>query len=186
MRKVGITACMLLIVIGLTVAAEAATVICNGQESGGSGPRLYIYEVTLGPGESMTAFDVGTCDLSLMNYWNWLQPAGWAPVPFSGSEPHIGLKTPHGMISPGPAGNCAGAVMWTGPALGPGTWLFGYDNENRSHDVGWTVSPLANPSNENWSAPVGMGFGPVHGPLPEPAMLSLLVLGGPALMRRRR
>jgi len=177
---------MLMVAIGLTGYAQAATVICNGAESGGSGPRLYYYEVTLGPGESMTAFDVGTCDPSIMNYWNWVQPAGWAPVPFSGSELHIDLKTPHGLISPGPIGNCNTAVMWTGPALGPGTWFFGYDNENRSHDVGWSVNPMANPNGENWSAPVGMGAGPVHGPVPEPAMLALVVLGALSFVRRRR
>ena len=39
----------------------------------------------------------------------------------------------------------------------------------------------------DWSEPVGMGKGPVHGPSPEPATLSLLAVGiGTLLLRKRR
>ena len=52
--------------------------------------------------------------------------------------------------------------------------------------MGWTVAVAAGLVKENWAAPVGAGFGPVHAPIPAPAALGLLALGGLVMARRRR
>lgn len=174
-------------VLALAGPADGATVVCNGLESGGQGPTLYRYEVTLGANEWMQDFQAGTDCLVPAHYGGFVQPAGWAPVLFGPSEPHADVKTPHGGLSPGPFGNCPASVAWSGPALGPGLWVFGYNNSHPSHDVGWTVTGLAAPNTENWAMPVGMGCWPVHGPIPEPMTLSVLALGAclPLLRKRR-
>jgi hypothetical protein len=180
------------VVLGLTGAVQASTIHCNGSESGGTGPRSYYYVVTISPGEPgdvLQELRIGTDDLVAGNYSNWIQPDGWAPVPFDYSVLlDADVKTPHGETSPGPTGNSLGAVTWKGPALGAGTYYFGFNNSHSSHDVGWFIFPggQQGPISEDWEEPVGMGTGPVHGPVPEPATLALMALGGLVLIRRRR
>ena len=191
-RQIVVAVAVALMICG---TAHAATVVCNGLESGGQGPTAYYYEVTLGPNEWMIDFQAGTDCLVPPHYGNWISPPGWGPVLFGLQERDTDVKTPHGGLSPGPTGLCPASVLWTplagaGQINGPGTFFFGYDNDHPSHDVGWTVTGLAVPNSENWNAAVGMGAGPVHGPVPEPGTLVLLAAGGLCLLctwiRRRR
>jgi hypothetical protein len=178
-------------VVLLATPAQAAVVACRGTESGGTGSRLYYYGVILGPDEALTDVQIGTDDLNLGNYTNFIQPAGWSWSLIYAEDQHAAVKTPHGLVSPPPSGTCPAAVKWSGPVFnGPGTFYFGYDNPNPSHNVSWTVtgedfagSPVT--STVDWAFPVG-DHGPVHGPVPEPATMGLLALGALALPRRRK
>ncbi len=160
----------------LEARADTPQVICDGSESGGSGPRQYAYEVD-GGGLGIMEFMVGTNDLALDSYTNLLIPENWS---FAVEEQWINHsdrnKTGHGEISPGLVCWCAtkGRVRWwtedTDYALG--SFTFGYNHPWVSEDVGWGLSTSleARPPElpefyEDWQSPVGMGLGPVHDPL---------------------
>ena len=70
----------------------------------------------------------------------------------------------------------------------PTVYGFGYDNDTDPMDVTWVFDPgiPLTPTGSDWSKAVGLGQGPVHGPSPEPATLSLLAVGIGGLMLRRR
>jgi hypothetical protein len=134
----------------------------------------------------------------MANYTNICAPPGWT---FNIQPNGQGLqgffpKTLHGMISPGPGGSCPFIMSWTGPALA-GPFELGFDHPWASHDVEW--QSIANGITANWAAPVGLGVGPVHGPLEQeieiPTMstygmillvLVLLSVGAFIVVRRRR
>lgn len=157
-----------------TVAFAQASVFCQGTICGGAGVRLYQYDVQCQPSVTFQHFHIGTCDGNINNYGNWLMPAGWQLLGiFNASYLHEGF-TPHGGLSQ-PTGTCPYTVAWTGPAINAG--LFGYDNSNEPHDVGWDVNTNAAVVSENWAAPVGLGAGPVHAPVPEPGALLALGVG---------
>lgn len=183
MKRFLITAIAVAVVGCTTVPSGAqglATVMCFGLESTGPGPRLYTYDVSSLTGQAFSLFYVGTDDGNFNNYANWLMPAGWgAAVLPSSAIQHWLEKTPHGGLSMGPAGSCPFMVAWTGPPIAAG--MFGYDNPNRSHDVGWLVGTVP-VTIENWAMPVGMGYGPVHGPVPEPGSLLTLAAGALSLL----
>ena len=174
-------------------------------------PVDYLYEVLVMPGDHWHVFQVGTCDGDIANYTgiyessNWYVIGGQAgalvkqPLVVEAHNPNPGLVlpppswTPHGQMSVGgPQGNCPYVVQWLIP---PGddstadTYYFGFDNVNEPHDVGATIytSLIGFTWDEDWTKAVGTGAGPVHGPVPEPATLALLAVGGclPLLRRRR-
>ena len=188
-------------VVALTLAgpADGATVQCIGTESTGWGGPLgqrYCYEVNLAAGDTMTSFNVGDCSGFAIGGCAVVDAAGnaipgWGPCAPGQPELHCDVKTPHGGISPGPFGSCKGGIVWTGPAIAgvAGPIFLGFNCTLPSHDVGWTLINVAPgvPGKENWQMPVGMGCGPVHGPIPEPMTLSVLALGAClSLLRRRR
>lgn len=179
---------VILVATAVPVYAQGAVVLCQGNICGGGGIRNYQYDVTVSEG-LIYQFHVGTCDPNIADYSNILMPAGWTFGIFSILEDHADTFTPHGQIST-PTGQCQWCAVWT-DSTGQGTAgaLFGYDNPNLPHDVGWFIN--SSTAVENWSAAVGMGSGPVHGPtVPEPmSMFGLLgglgMLGGIAVRRRR-
>jgi len=182
--------------VSLTKANDVPLIHCIGTESGGTGPRRYAYDID-SVGYPVTDFRVGTRDLEIADYTNVLIPPNWQ---FAVEPVHMGhmggQKTAHGQVSPGPC-RCLtkGSVRWwtDEPLSAVEVFVFGYDHPWSSEDVGWTLvtwpeGSMPDPDilRENWDAAVGTGLGPVHGPLPEPATLTLLALGGLAVFRRRR
>ncbi len=177
---------------------------CLGTESGGGGVRQYEYEVW--NNELNTPFSslwVGTDDTNLANYTNWLLPPNWQlGLDLTWGMPDTpGVKTPHGQVAPSPTGTTAAVIhFWTGPLgqpIQPGQIaLFGFDNPHASQNVDWYPTPPWPAIGANWNSPVGTGAfaapntawtdGPVHGPVPEPSALGLLVIGAAAAVRRRR
>ncbi len=191
-----VTVALQLVCPALLARADVAPpqVLCTGSENGGSGPRQYAYEVDA-DGFAITEFMVGTNDLNSDNYTNLLIPENWNfAIEQVGMAHAHGTKTPHGSISLGPC-YCLtyGRVRWWTEDVtnAVGSFTFGYDHPWFSEDVGWGLStpttwmPWPPEFYEHWQAPVGTGFGPVHGPLPEPATLGLMLMGGLALLRRR-
>lgn len=180
--------------------ADAPLVYCVGTESGGSGPRQYAYDLD-SASYPMVEFRVGTNDLDAANYASLLMPDGWtfAVEPVPGGHIHH-VKTPHGKVSPGPC-RCLthGSVVWQAedPGFAVEFFTFGYDHPWASEDVGWILQteregppPKPYTFREDWGSPVGTGFGPAHGPVPEPSTFALLTMATLALLthawRRRR
>ena len=186
------------VVLGLAapVWAVAGNVpLCIGTESGDWGGPLgttYCYEIYVDPDDPLTSFAVGDHTGSCPNLYV-VDEAG-QPVPDwtgacgqPGSEPDYFDKTPHGSVSLGPSGACPAITLWQGPALSEGLYYFGHSSPLDSHDVGWTITLNSGTTiDEDWDQEVGWGSGPVHAPIPEPATLGLLAIGGFGVLKRRR
>jgi len=175
------------------VAQGQLIVNCIGTESGGTGGPLfspYCYEVNVPTIQQMIAFDVGDHTGAAPGIYAvdaLGNPIGWIGAPGQpGSEQDFDEKTPHGLLSGGPTGACPAITLWTGPPITGGPYYFGHFSEEHSHDVGFTVGTLTGAVKENWLAPVGMGFGPVHAPIPEPATMTVLAIGALGVLVRRR
>ena len=172
-------------------------------------PTDYLYEVTVMPGDHWHCFQVGTDDGNIANYGGVYESSNWFIIGGQAgalrlnpqlleahNHPQFPLPpatfTPHGLVSiGGPAGNCKYVIQWLippGDDSTPDTYYFGFDNVNDPHDVGATIytSVFGITWDEDWTKAVGMGAGPVHGPVPEPAAMSLLAVGALALIRRKR
>lgn len=158
---------------------------------------MYAYPVT-DPNGNITDVEVGTDDCNINNYTNWCTPAGWIVTIDRYPVPHDPGFTVHGVVSPGPAGNCPCVIHWNdngvGGGLPAGTFIFGFNSKQDPHDVGWRVTDGVGLTTEVWTAPVGVGVGPVHGPkvdIPTVSewglvVMTLLVLSAGTLVIFRR
>ena len=200
-----------MVLCAATPTTAAVTAVCNGTASSGDGPRDYWYEVTTTQQYDQFEFAAGTADRNEGNYGNsmvaykvgdvWIELDDGA-VPGGDYDTFFGYgavaldihnpKTIHGGGPVTPNGKSNMVIMWSvltiqNPA---GTYGFGYDNEFTDPlDVSWFFDVGGPPPDdtEDWSKVVGTGQGPVHGPSPEPATLSLLAVGiGTLLLRKRR
>jgi hypothetical protein len=136
-------------------------------------------------------FYVGTNDLDASRYTEALIPLGWDFAVEEGPMAHLHrVKTPQGKVSPGPC-RCTtkGRVRWwtEDPALAVEDFTFGYNHPWPSEDVGWVLETRREgppielfTMREHWGSPVGMGYGPLHGPLPEPGRVVLVGIGAVA------
>jgi hypothetical protein len=187
-------------------APAGITVVCNGNGTacGGSGPRDYWYEVTTTQQYEQFHLHVASGDPVVGNYSNMTAAkfvgGTWVEMvyrvdydcfvnPDNPAGPFHTPMTLHGGGPVTPTGNCRSSVDWNvnGP-VPAGKYGFGYDNSTAPMDVLWDVvyAPHMFVSTD-WSKVVGMGQGPVHGPSPEPATLSLLAVGiGTLLLKKRR
>jgi len=190
------------------VSCEGAA--CGG---GGGGGRDYEYSVQNAwtGQELMRLFYIGTDDPNVNNYSNWLTPAGFSVqvLPNDGNFVFMGvhlsmpgtdhIQLAHGAGAPinmGPP--TIEVVVWTnlaGTNLLPGqTLTFGFDNPNTYEDTKWVAATLPGqgdaaqfPMAAPIVGPAGVyGLGLAHAPVPEPVTLSLLALGGLAVLRRRK
>ncbi len=194
-----ITATLGLVGAASLVRADAPMVHCECAAGGGSGPTRYAYRVDSGSYPVME-FRVGTNDLERANYAAVMVPEGWSfDVEPNGAGHACGVRTPHGEVSSGPCfGLTLGTAVWStkDPALAIEFFTFGYDHPWNCEDVGWTLEtrregppPTYYTFHEHWDVAVGTGYGPLHGPVPEPSTLALLAGGGlclAAYARRRR
>jgi hypothetical protein len=150
---------------GLADVSHAATLVCDGLESGGTGTvsvcggtRQYVYRCTV---TGITQVTIGTQDSTLANYTNICAPAGWKlAIETNASHDHR-LKNAHGAVVGSFAGNCKYQMKWSGPAT-TGTFDLAFDHVSASHDVHWDAS---DGSAANMGAAVGLGSGPVHSPV---------------------
>ena len=197
-----------MVLCAATPTTAAVTAVCNGTACGGDGPRDYWYEVTTTQQYDGFEFAAGTADRSEGNYGNsmvaYLVGDAWVELDdganpggdydtFWGYGPQLDIhapKTVHGGGPVTPNGKSNMVIMWSVyTILNPaGTYGFGYDNDTDPLDVSWFFDEGGPPEDatSDWSKVVGMGKGPVHGPLPEPATLALLVLGGLGVLLRGR
>jgi hypothetical protein len=185
--------------VGSVLAAPQDWSICyEGTEASGGGQRDYQYELKniTNQAVNLNVVYVGTFDSILADYTNILMPNGWVfSIVGGGGKTTPGVSTPLGQIAPAPI-QCDGMLLarWglqNGVNVAPGaTVTFGFDNPNPSQNVDWYCAVEPTPG-ANWNSPVAGPLGtftdgPVHGPVPEPATLLLLGLGGLAIVRKRR
>ena len=190
MKKLLVVLFGLLIAVAAFSQAPAS-VICDGRDTlppwncgpGGAAANNYFYKITAPsqpPQEVLLDIYVGTDDLNAANYTNVTMPPGWIFQVLAASPPfypnplnHYTGFTKKTFVSAGPNGTCPGYVYWSCQQSPVPTGNFGYDHPWTGHDVGWEVDSQLPPypppgaitiSVENWQAPIGMGYGPVHGP----------------------
>lgn len=182
MRRFILGALILMLILVLSVPTLAQqSVVCNGQICGGNGIRAYEYDVYR---TQVTNFEIGWhCGLCL---YDVLMPSGWQWQIINVEVYKDDPFTPHGIVSPW-SDYCPQFLRWSGPAVN--NPIFGFNSTCPPHDVGWSVNSPFGPGQENWAAPVGLGEGPVHSPVPEPASLlalgsGLVALAGTILRRR--
>lgn len=198
-----------MVLCAATPTTAAVTVVCNGSECGGSGPRDYWYEVTITHEYAGFMFNAGTADRNTGNYsnsmvaylvgdvWDELDdgatPGGDYDTFFGYGAWALDIHSPmtaHGGGPVTPNGKSNMVIAWSVNITVPaGTYGLGYDNDFTDPiDVSWFLDDGTLPDDtSDWSKVVGTGLGPVHGPSPEPATLSLVAVGiGTLLLRRRR
>ena len=166
-------------------AAGELYISCEGTKSTGGGVRTYQYTLinTATYPVTLTLFYVGTMDMSVQNYTNWMAPAGFVATVadwntlfnlFGASMMSTTMmKTPHGVF-PIPVGYpTVGGIAWSGSmVLAPNqTATFGFDNPYYPWDMEWFAEhPDAVNSSQGYlwlpiAGPKGVytqGF--VHGP----------------------
>ena len=161
--------------------ANELWISCEGTESTGGGSRTYQYTLMntgMNP-EMLTLFYVGTLDLNVMNYTNWVMPPGFTPGVMAPAPPLSvmftdQMKTPHGGIMQGVPVAAPGVVVWSGGSLvlNPGQMAtFGFDNPHASWDMEWFAEHPAPPfTSQGFVGPPIAGptgvftAGYVHGP----------------------
>jgi len=169
-----------LVVVAALVSAgdvwgDAPLVFCECTEGEYLGLGRYRYVVD-SASYPMMEFTVGTNDLEFFDYWDVAVPAGWQfAVVADEQEMHAGGSFAfHGTLSAGPVWSLTAGVArwWTDdPAYAIEFFTFEFHHPWLAEDVGWrleTRRPGSPPEyyvfSEFWDAPVGTGYGPLHGP----------------------
>lgn len=175
MRGLGWATAAAAVALAQAARGDAPLIDCHCQAQ--AWPPYYAYHVDAAS-FPMLEFVVGTNDLNPANYAQVISPPGWRfTVEPTGLGHSCGLFTPHGQVPPP---NCEsltlGRVRWwtDDPALAVESFTFAFSHPWPAEDVGWTLTtrrPGPPPEyyvfSESWSAPVGTGAGPVHGPYAE-------------------
>jgi hypothetical protein len=205
------TVCAMLLTAGLALGnvAPPVNISCGGTLCDGGGQRDYQYTLQniWATPITITEFYIGTGDLAISDYSNWIAPQGFTSTAAVASWDILGqnysiltttgMETPHGDFPTRDLSDSLGGIVWTGNVTieSGATVTFGFDNPNESWDFQWLVSAPGTPIWPTITAniyvpiagPTGtFTTGYVHSPIPEPATLILLSLGGLLLRKNRK
>jgi hypothetical protein len=209
MKKITFLAvCAMLLTARLALGTQAPPlkISCEGTLCDGGGQRDYQYTLhnVWSTPVTITEFYIGTGDLAISNYSNWIAPEGFtstaevAAWDVLGGGYNVmsttGTETPHGVYPPRDLSDSLGGIVWTGSTVidAGATVTFGFDNPNQSQDFQWhssttTWTNITGYTSWPIAGPIGtFGSGYIHSPVPEPATLILLSLGGLLLRKNRK
>jgi hypothetical protein len=162
------------LVVSIPALAEAPRVFCEVEGCAGAS-KTYAYRVEAA-GRAVTEFVVATCDTNVARYTEIGLPPGWQfTIEETGMDRACGHDTPHGQVSSGPCGEyTTGRVRWwtADPELAIESYTFRFNHPWCAEDAAWQVG-AQELFTSDWSAPVGEGAGPVHGPSGSPSTLNL-------------
>jgi hypothetical protein len=152
---------------------------CIGKVCGGAGGTLncapptfsqagrYVYRVIPGTLVMVDAVEIGTDVGNVNQYLNICAPAGWTLTIQPIQRQHDPF-TPHGTVT-GSFQQCQFVMRWQGPAQSS-PFELGFKMLNATpHDVDWMTLIGGGATTDrvaNWTFPLGLGTGPVHGPFP--------------------
>ena len=161
-------------VVALGITGYSQTIKCDCKKHGGTGnfggasgcaPRDYIYKIEFVEPAALETLYIGTHDGILAHYTNICLPPGYTLSIASTPRPHYTPFTAKGSVSPASNGDCPFTLVLIRGPIDPGAAIyFGFDHPGPRHNVSWQLDNFPPPVS-NWSQPVGVGLGPVHGPL---------------------
>jgi len=121
--------------------------------------RKYSYIVTPGR-QGVSRIRIGLHQHIGFNPTNVVLPTNWTWTIVQGVPSPDRLNfVGHGQVT-SPVGTCNDVILFSGPTMN-NQFQIGFNATQNAHEVDWQTGGIG----ANWNKPIGMGAGPIHGPL---------------------